>query len=221
MKKLIIFFRKLKNKLIKNILTSRLKTFPTFPVSQPYIVTITSTRGSAANHFEIFGSYEFINNAGFTAAGDLVIGNITISSGISGISYREMLYQFMNNPFSVGITYLQSETANQILESLSINTRNANGNETQKTFVPKIDPYQQQSTIVALKDNYRIDGFTKIIIRSIFAKTTLKLYLYPLATKKRYLFKETTITQFKKIIIFLLGILIGSLVTAIIIHLIF
>ena len=149
------------------------------PTSQPYIITVTSTSGSAVANFAVLGSYEFINNAGFTAGGNLVIGSITISSGISGVSYREMLYQFMNNPYSVGLTYLQSATANQILETLAINTRDANGNTAQKTLVPTIDPYQQQSTIIAMRYGYRIDGFTKVIISSILANATLKLYFYP------------------------------------------
>jgi hypothetical protein len=147
--------------------------------SQPYIVDITSTSGSAVQNFEVLGSYQYINNAGFTAGGDLVIGSVTISSGISDISYREMLYQFMNNPYSVGLTYIQSATANQVLETLSVNTKDANGNLAQKTLVPTIDPYQQQTTIIAMKYAYRIDGFTKIIIRQVLANATVKLYFYP------------------------------------------
>ena len=90
-----------------------------------------------------------------------------------------MLYQFMNNPYSVGLTYVQSATANQILETISVNTRDANGNEAQKTLVPTIDPYQQQSTVLAMKYAYRIDGFTKLIIRQVLANATVKLYFYP------------------------------------------
>jgi hypothetical protein len=149
------------------------------PTSQPYIITVTSTDPANSGNFSVLGSYEFINNAGFTAGGDLVIGLITISSGIAGINYREMLYQFMQNPFSVGLTYLQSATANQVLETLAINTRDANGNEAQKTLVPTIDPYQQQSTIVAMRYGYRIDGFTKVIVSNILANATVKLYFYP------------------------------------------
>ena len=127
------------------------------PTSQPYIITVTNAGAAAVPNFEVLGSYEFINNAGFTAGGDLVIGGaggVTISSGIAGINYREMLYQFMQNPFSVGLTYLQSATANQVLETLAINTRDANGNEAQKTLVPTIDPYQQQNTIIAMRYGY-------------------------------------------------------------------
>jgi hypothetical protein len=147
--------------------------------SQPYIVDVTSTSGSAVTNFEILGSFQFINNAGFTTGGDLVIGSVTISSGISDITYREMLYQFMNQPFSVGLTYIQSATANQVLETISVNTRDSNGNLAQKTLVPTIDPYQQQTNIIAMKYAYRIDGFTKLVIRQVLANATIKLYFYP------------------------------------------
>jgi len=149
------------------------------PTSQPYIVDITSTSGSAVANFEVLGSYQYINNAGFTAGGNLVIGSITISSGISDITYREMLYQFMNQPYSVGLTYIQSTINSQILETISVNTRDANGNLAQKTLVPTIDPYQQQTNILAMKYAYRIDGFTKLIIRQVLANASLKLYFYP------------------------------------------
>jgi hypothetical protein len=151
----------------------------TAQTSQPYIVNITSTSGSAVSNFEILGSYQYINNAGFQTNGDLVIGSITISSGIPDVNYREMLYQFMNQPYSVGLTYIQSATANQILETISVNTKDANGNLAQKTLVPTIDPYQQQTNIVAMKYAYRIDGFTKLIIRQILANATVKVYFYP------------------------------------------
>lgn len=147
--------------------------------SQPYIVNVTSTSGSAVSNFEVLGSYQYINNAGFQANGDLVIGSITISSGISDVNYREMLYQFMNNPYSVGLTYIQSATANQVLETISVNTRDSNGNLAQKTLVPTIDPYQQQTNIIAMKYAYRIDGFTKLILRQVLANATVKLYFYP------------------------------------------
>lgn len=149
------------------------------PTSQPYIINITNASGTAVSNFDVLGTYEYLNNSGFTAGGSLVIGNITISSGIAGVTYREMLSQFANNPFSVGLTYLQSATTNQILETISVNTKDANGNTAQKALVPTIDPYQQQSTVVAMKYAYRIDGFTKLIVSSVLASASLKLYLYP------------------------------------------
>ena len=147
--------------------------------SQPYIINVTSTSGSAVANFDVLGSYQYINNAGFQTNGNLVIGSITISSGIPNITYQEMLYQFMNNPYSVGLTYIQSATANQVLQTLAVNTRDANGNLAQKTLVPTIDPYQQQTNIIAMKYAYRIDGFTKITIAQVLANATVSLYFYP------------------------------------------
>ena len=67
--------------------------------SQPYIVNVTSTSGSAVSNFEILGSYQYINNAGFTAGGDLVIGSITISSWEFfqeySIAYKSVFFQFL------------------------------------------------------------------------------------------------------------------------------
>lgn len=147
--------------------------------SQPYIIDVTNSSGTAVANFEVLGSYQYINNAGFQTNGDLVIGTITISSGISDVNYREMLYQFMNNPYSVGLTYIQSASSNQVLETISVNTRDANGNLAQKTLVPTIDPYQQQNNIIAMKYAYRIDGFTKLVIRNVLASASVKLYFYP------------------------------------------
>jgi hypothetical protein len=118
---------------------------PSAPTSQPYILTITNT-GAAVSNFEVLGSYEYINNTGFSG-GSLTIGSVTIASAIPNVTYQQMLYQFMNSPFSTGLTYIQSATTNQVLETISVNTKDANGNIAQKVFVPTVDPYQFQSTI--------------------------------------------------------------------------
>jgi len=147
--------------------------------SQPYIIDITNASGTAVPNFEVLGSYQYINNSGFTTGGDLVIGNITITSGISDVNYREMLYQFMNNPYSVGLTYIQSASTNQVLETISVNTRDSNGNCSAKHLCQLLTPYQQQNNIIAMKYAYRIDGFTKLIIRNVLASASVKLYFYP------------------------------------------
>jgi len=154
-------------------------TMQSIQQSQPYIVVVTATSGSAVSNFDILGSYQYINNSGFDANGSLVVGICTISSGIANVSYREMLWQFQNNVFSVGLTYMQSTNASQILSTVSVNTRDANGNVAQKSLIPIIDPYQQQTNVVAMKTPFRIDGFTKLIIQSVSASSTTKFYFYP------------------------------------------
>jgi hypothetical protein len=147
------------------------------PTSQPYIIQVANT-GGAVSSFDVLGSYEYINNAGFNA-GSLTIGNVTITSAIPNVTYQQMLYQFMNNPFSVGLTYIQSASSTQLLETISVQTKDANGNLAQKPLVPTVDPYQQQTTVLAMRYGYRIDGYTKLILNQVLASTTVKLYLYP------------------------------------------
>jgi hypothetical protein len=150
---------------------------PSAPTSQPYIITVTNT-GAAVSDFNVLGSYEFLNAAGFSN-GSLTTGSVTIASAIPNVTYQQMLYQFMISPYSVGLTYIQSSTTNQVLETISVNTKDANGNIAQKVFVPTIDPYQFQNGIIAMKYGYRIDGYTKLIIATILANATVKLYFYP------------------------------------------
>jgi len=149
------------------------------PTSQPYIVNITNSNTATNFPVTILGAYTTL---GFTAPNYQNNGAISISMGISGVTYGEFLYQSMNKPFVVGLTYLQSSTANQVLETLTLIQRDVNGNESQKSLIPTIDPYQQQSTIIAVKFTYRIDGFTAIVISAVLKSTTAKIYFYPAET---------------------------------------
>ena len=99
--------------------------------------------------------------------------------GIANLTYGEFLYQSMNKPFVVGLTYLSSANASQVLETLTIKQKDINGNESSKVIVPTLDPYQQQGDKVAISFNWKFDGFTSVTIASILANATLKAYLYP------------------------------------------
>lgn len=149
------------------------------PTSQPYIVVIRNTNTATAFPVTILGAY---TSLAFTSPNYQNSAAISITMGISGVTYGQFLYQSMNKPFVVGLTYLQSSTANQVLETLTLIQQDVNGNESQKTLVPTIDPYQQQSTIIAVKFTYKIDGFTSVVLSSLLASTTAKIYFYPAET---------------------------------------
>jgi hypothetical protein len=149
------------------------------PTSQPYIVNIQNTNTATGFPVTILGAYSTL---AFNEPNYQNSPSIIISMGISGVTYGEFLYQSMNKPFVVGLTYLQSSTANQVLETLTLIQKDVNGNESQKTLVPTIDPYQQQSTIIAVKFTYKIDGFTALVVSSVLAGTTAKIYFYPAET---------------------------------------
>lgn len=148
--------------------------------SQPYIITISNASATAVSNFDVLGAYSYINSTGFSN-GSLTISGVTISSAISNVTYQQFLYQSMNQPFSVGLTYIESVSggASQITQTFTLNTQDANGNQMLRTIVPTIDPYQQQSTIVAVKQLYAIDGFTKITFTSIAASVVFRVHFYP------------------------------------------
>jgi len=147
------------------------------PTSQPYIVSVANASTAAINNVTLLGAYSVL---GVSNYGNNT--NITITMGISGINYQEFLYQSMNKPFSVGLTYMQSTTTNQVLETLTVTQKDVNGNVSSKVLVPTIDPYQQQTNIVAFKFEYRIDGFTSLTISTMLGSATLKVYFYPSET---------------------------------------
>jgi hypothetical protein len=150
------------------------------PQSQPYIITVSNASATAVSNFDVLGAFTYIGNPGFTN-GSLTISGVTIASAISNVNYQQFLYQSMQQPFSVGLTYIESTSGSsaQITQTFTLNTQDANGNQLLRTIVPTIDPYQQQSTIVAVKQQYSIDGFTKLTFSSIAANAVFRLHFYP------------------------------------------
>lgn len=155
---------------------------PSAPVkkSQPYAITISNSNAANVQNFSVLGAFTFINNAGFDAAGNLTITGITITSAIPGISYREFLYQSMNNPFSVGLTYVScSNVSAQVQEVFTITTKDANGTTVSIPIVPATDPYQFQNGVQAVDQEYRIDGFTQITFANILPSAIILVRFYP------------------------------------------
>lgn len=159
---------------------------PSAPTSQPYIINVTNTNTSTAvSNVSILGAYSNIG----TAAPSYGNGaNISITIGIANITYTEFLYQSMNKPFSVGLTYTSSNITAQVLETLTVTQKDVNGNVSSKVLTPTVDPYQFQTDKIAFKFEYRVDGFTQIVISSMLASgvvgqvNTLKIYMYPSET---------------------------------------
>jgi len=152
--------------------------------SQPYIITISNASASSVANLDVLGAFTYINGgyAGSTwSNGSITISGVTISSAISNVNYQQFLYQSMNQPFSVGLTYIESVTGtqSQITTPFVLNTQDANGNQALRTIVPTIDPYQQQTGVLAVKQLYRIDGFTKLTFSTINASVVFRLHFYP------------------------------------------
>jgi hypothetical protein len=189
-KAFILFFIPKKN---KNILSKFIPREKVKPVGQPYIINITNNSDTTQEKVDILGSYEYLDNLGYDDNGDLIIDSITISSGIPGVKYKDILYDFMTKEHKIGIVYIQSSNANQILQPYAVNTKNINGNVSQKQIVPTIDPYQYQIHILSIKEPHVIDGFTKIIIERILPKTKVCFHLFPFI-------QEPKLSRFEKFV---------------------
>jgi len=146
--------------------------------SQPYILTV-SNASNAAVTIDVFGAYIYLNNAGFSG-GSLTVSNVTITSGLSNVTYYNLLNQSSVSPFTIGSTLISSVngTTSQVLQPLTLSTLDANGNQATKILTPVIDPYQKQSGVIELKQPFRIDGFTKLTF-SIYASTSVQFQFYP------------------------------------------
>ena len=146
--------------------------------SQPYIITV-SNASNAAVTIDVFGAYINLNNAGFSN-GSLTVSNVTITSNLSNVTDYNLLNQSSISPFTIGSTLISSVngTTSQVLQPITLTTQDANGNQAVKILTPVVDPYQNQSGIVDLKQPFRIDGFTKLTF-SIFASTSVQFQFYP------------------------------------------
>lgn len=154
---------------------------PSLMRSQPYIITVSNASASAVS-VDIFGAYIYLNNAGFSS-GSLTVSSVTISSGLSNTTYYNLLNQSSISPFTIGSTLISSVngTTSQVLQPLTLTTQDANGNVATKILTPVIDPYQQQSGVIELKQAFRIDGFTKLTVQ-MFATSSVQFQFYPADT---------------------------------------
>lgn len=143
------------------------------PTSQPYIITLSNTTTVAITSNIVGKAFENI-----TATDNGVATGMTYSMGISGTTYVELLYTTLNRPFVIGLTYVDASSQAQALNTLQLKVRDANGNEQLKTLVPTIDPYQNQTDIVALRQTFRWDGFTSLAI-DVVASGSSTFYFYP------------------------------------------
>lgn len=150
------------------------------PTSQPYIITVSNSTSSAVANFDVLGAFSYLFNAGFSG-GSLTISGVTISSGLSNVTYQQLLQQSQTNPFTVALTQITSIAGSsaQVTQALTLNTQDANGNQALKPIIPTIDPYQFQSGNVVSRQQYRIDGFTKITIASVLPNAVFQMYFYP------------------------------------------
>jgi len=180
------------------------------PTSQPYIIKVQggAANTSTSTTFEVLNAYTYINAIptqtgivqqsngasiyyGFSLTGDLVAYNstgtfttattlFTISSQVSGVTYRQFLYQSMNNPFNVGLTYVKdTNSGNDASSPFSLTTKDASGNIATRNMTNVVDPYQFQTTVIANRYPFAIDGYTGLVFSQLTGVNSMFIYFYP------------------------------------------
>lgn len=160
---------------------------PAAGASQPYILQISNSAASAVSNFDVLGASTYLQNLNantgtWSAAGNLTVSGVTISSLIANVNYQDFLFQSATNQFTVGLTYVQAvvNTAQPFIP-YTINTKDSNGNQALRTVTPILDPYQNQNGVSIDKTPYRIDGLTKITFTTILPSAVFYLFLFPAA----------------------------------------
>lgn len=149
--------------------------------AKPYVVTISSSAGSATLTAILFGYNEYFNQTNFgsdTGAG----GTITVASGASGNPYRRMLSQSQNKPFEIGYWRVTCSNTSQLNQVITVNYIDANGRSASDPIPLSIyqDTYQNLTTVVDI-GNYpiKIDGNTYLSVPVLANVTDLTFIFYP------------------------------------------
>jgi len=146
--------------------------------SQPYIVTVANTTTADILNVEVLNALSRQFNP--------ATAGVSYTYNVGTMTYNEFLAWISSgNVFSVGQTSLvgigSSDSLNraQVQETISIVTKDPNGNAVTRVFNPRIDSFQYSSTQTDLWYDYLLNSFTNFTIGKLYAATALKLYFYP------------------------------------------
>jgi hypothetical protein len=148
------------------------------PTSNPYIISLTNTTGAAISDVSFLNAG---NSIGATNSG--VTLGVTVSYGISGVTYSNFLYSLLTQPTKIGFTYIESATTSQLTESIRIDTFDVRGKGAYDTYTPALNPFQQQTTVLIMPNQYILNQFTKLTVSSIGAGVTVTFKLYPISVQ--------------------------------------
>lgn len=154
--------------------------------SEPYIINIANTTAANITNVDIL---DYVNQIASTDT--LAYGNtsgIVITTGISGVTYKQVLNAQLIMPYIVGLTYLQGTTnttgqagspTSQILVPCSLIESLPNGSSSTRTMTFPVNPFQNQTSVNFSQMSFKVDTFLKLRIATVYAYTTAVIYLYP------------------------------------------
>lgn len=145
--------------------------------SQPYVVRVDNTNLVATTAF-VLGAYTARTAANFNNP-----AGVNITSGMPNVTYAEFLAQMEHKNFKAGMIYIQAISGSNavITATLSLTTKDADGNAVTGSLLPKKDPNQQQTDVLEYYHMFNVNGFTSWTV-SIPASTIVEYTIYPVTT---------------------------------------
>jgi len=140
----------------------------------PYQLTIVNTTAGSLTAI-IFGKNKYLLSTNFGSATGL-----TVTPAQSNVSYLELLQQSAEQPFETSLIRVQSSNATQVTQILTVTVKDANGQSATLPIITQsyFSSYQQQSGILDVPYNLKVDGNTNVAF-TVLAGATVTLTLFP------------------------------------------
>jgi hypothetical protein len=158
-----------------------------------YVINVKSYSNEDILDFDILCPYAYINNSNFDEKGNLNINSVKLSSGISDITYKDILNDFIDINLRTEKISIFSKSENekekQVLQTLKFINSDANGNLFQRLEVPIFkDNEEKNETIIDY--NFKLNGFSKIKISKILPKASIKIHISLTEKKEKKFFVQ-------------------------------
>lgn len=140
----------------------------------PYQITVTNTTPNTLTCV-LFGKNQYLLSANFGSA----VG-LTVTPAQSNVTYVELLQQSSDQPFETSLLRVQSANSQQVTQILTVTVKDANGQSAQLPIITQsyFSSYQQQSGILDVPYNLKIDGNTSVAT-PILGNTTVTYTFFP------------------------------------------
>jgi hypothetical protein len=163
--------------------------------TEPYVLNIANG-GGATETAIIFGRNRFVGQANFGSG-----LNITITMGVAGVPYEQLLQQSASEPFEIVKVRLSSSSTTQLDQSMTFVKTDSNGQSAQTpvTVTSYLSPDQFQNSLRDIDYRMQIDGNTHISYPILSGQSvTMSIYISAKVNIAKPLQAEGAITEFSK-----------------------
>jgi hypothetical protein len=164
--------------------------------TEPYVLNIRNANAVATETAIIFGRNRYSGQPNFGSG-----ANITITMGVAGVPYEQLLQQSASEPFEVVKVRLSSTSPTQLDQSISYVKTDSNGQEasTPITVTSYLSPDQFQDTLRDIDYRMQIDGNTHLSYPVLsLASITMSVYIQAKINIAKPLIGKGAVTEFSK-----------------------